>query len=429
LSAASVCGLHIDQYADERCTAVKNGYLTAAEAAERLKIKKASLYAYVSRGLLRRHRKAGTTESLFDALEVERLAGRSRREPRLPRQPPLFQSAITAIRENTMHFRGHDARELAVTRTYEDVAVLLWADVVTSNTRFIPIAEMVPQLQAVAAHLPAETLPFDRFKAMLPIAAVLDPLRHDLARTSLLALAPRIVVTLLEAMPSVTADAAWPDSAERFDFAARLWLRLGRAGPTPELLDLLNTTLILVADADVSTPTTIAARLGASVRADLYSVLAAAMHCSGGAVQSASSLAVESYLEAMQRNSSISQFVGERLREGEALPGFGHWRLPGGDSRARLILDRLLALPTHAEKVDRLGAFLELQTQRGLPPPNIGFAIAAVAYVAGMIRGSGEMIFALGRSAGWIAHAIEQYDALSEPARPASIYVGRWPGN
>jgi citrate synthase len=240
-------------------------------------------------------------------------------------------------------------------------------------------------------------------------------------------LAPRIVVTLLEAMPVVAGDDPMPDPAGRFDFASRLWRRLGRAAPTPDLLEILNMTLILVADADVSTPTTIAARLGASVRADLYSVLAAAMHCSGGAVQSASSLAVESYLEAMQRNANISQFVGERLREGEGLPGFGHSRLPGGDSRARLILDRLLALPTRAEAVDRLGAFLDLQTQRGLPPPNIGFAIAAFAYVAGMIRGSGEMIFALGRSAGWIAHALEQYEASSEPARPESIYVGRWP--
>lgn len=405
---------------------MKNGFLDADEAARRLNVKKATLYAYVSRGLLRRWRVDVGSASCFDALEVERLAERGRKGRRPERASPLFQSAITYTDETGFYYRGQNACDLT-NRRYEDVARLLWDDHVATDTRFVPDAAVAAVLRATGKHLPPETLPFDRVKAMLPIAAALDPMRHDLAMPSLLPRAAAMVATLIEPM-AVIAPAVEPSAeASRLEFAARLFARLSREAPTDALLDIVNTTLILVADADVTSPTTMAARLGASVRADLYSVLAAAMHCSGGAVQSASSLAVETYLEALGRKESIGHFVGERLRQGEGLPGFGHSRFPAGDPRARLILDRLRRVTTQPERVERLGAFLDVQSRRDAPPPNIGFAIAAIVYVAGMVRGSGELIFAMGRTAGWIAHAMEQYTLPLELPRAPSIYVGRLP--
>jgi citrate synthase len=389
-------------------------------------VKKSTLYAYVSRGLLRRWRADGSSASCFDALEVERLAERGRKGRRVERVSPLFQSAITYMAEDGFYYRGRNACDVAAWR-FEDVARLLWDDTLTTDTRFLPDDDVAVVLRAAGEHLPEETLPFDRVKAMLPIAAVLDPLRHDLSMPSLLSRAARVVATLIEPMPVAAPQAALPAGAGRLEFAARLWSRLSREPATDELLAILNTTLVLVADADVTSPTTMAARLGASIKADLYSVLATAMHCSGGTVQSASSLAVESYLEGLGGKSSIGHFVGERLRQGEDLPGFGHSRFPGGDPRARVILDQLRRATSQPRRVERLVEFLGVQERRGVPPPNIGFAIAALVYVAGMVRGSGDLIFAMGRTAGWIAHAIEQYGLPVAPPRSPSIYVGRLP--
>ena len=101
-------------------------FLTAAEAARRLGVKPATLYAYVSRGVLSRDKAADGRASLFDPDEVERLARRGR-----PRRPAgvadiTIESAITEITGDTLRYRGLDATRLAVRRTFEDVAELLW---------------------------------------------------------------------------------------------------------------------------------------------------------------------------------------------------------------------------------------------------------------------------------------------------------------
>src|SRR3984885_2909919 len=101
-------------------------YMTAAEAARRLGVKPATLYAYVSRGVLNRDKAADGRGSLFDAEEVERLARRGR-----PRRPAgtadlTVESAITEITADTLYYRGLDAPPRATSPSFEDVAELLW---------------------------------------------------------------------------------------------------------------------------------------------------------------------------------------------------------------------------------------------------------------------------------------------------------------
>ena len=55
--------------------------------------------------------------------------------------------------------------------------------------------------------------------------------------------------------------------------------------------------------------------------------------------------------------------------------------------------------------------------------PNVDFALAAVAHVLGLPAGSPLMLFAIGRTIGWIGHAIEQY-ATDQLIRPRAKYVG-----
>ena len=130
-------------------------FLTATEAAQRLGVKPATLYAYVSRGVLRRDRAADGRGSLFDAEEVERLARRGR-----PRRPAgvadiTVESAITELTADSLRFRGHDATRLAVTRTFEEVAELLWTGEFPP-AHAVPPGRSVPPMtwQATPAALP-----------------------------------------------------------------------------------------------------------------------------------------------------------------------------------------------------------------------------------------------------------------------------------
>jgi citrate synthase len=115
--------------------------------------------------------------------------------------------------------------------------------------------------------------------------------------------------------------------------------------------------------------------------------------------------------------------VGARLRQGERLRGFGHRLYPDGDPRAGVLLARLRDTAAGSPRLAVVEALLEAAAQRGLPEPNIDLALAALAHVTGMTRGAAEAVFAVARTAGWIAHALEEYDR-NTPIRPRALYTG-----
>ncbi|MDX2974653.1 helix-turn-helix domain-containing protein, partial [Kribbella solani] len=98
-------------------------YLTTAEVARRLQVKPATVYAYVSRGMLTSVRARGRRGSLFAAAEVERLAGRSVEHAGVVER---IESQLTLLQDDELYYRGHPARTLATTNTVEEVAHLLW---------------------------------------------------------------------------------------------------------------------------------------------------------------------------------------------------------------------------------------------------------------------------------------------------------------
>src|SRR5215471_6240920 len=92
------------------------GLMTTQEAAERLGVKPATLYAYVSRGVLRRERGADG-RSRFALADVDRLARHGRRDR--PAGTELrIESALTAIEDDAIFYRGEDLFTLAVSRSF-----------------------------------------------------------------------------------------------------------------------------------------------------------------------------------------------------------------------------------------------------------------------------------------------------------------------
>jgi citrate synthase len=120
--------------------------------------------------------------------------------------------------------------------------------------------------------------------------------------------------------------------------------------------------------------------------------------------------------------------VGARLRRGERLRGFGHRLYPDGDPRAGVLLARLRDAAGASRRLEAVESLLEAAARRGLPDPNVDLALAALAHVAGMTHGAAEAIFATARTAGWIAHALEEYER-DTPIRPRAIYTGPTPGS
>jgi citrate synthase len=410
------------------------GYLTAAEAARRLGVKPATLYAYVSRGVLSRVRAPDGRTSLFGAEEVEQLARRGR-----PRRPAgvadiTVESAITEITGDSLRFRGLDATRLAVSRTFEEVAELLWTGEFPSGResgrepwRARPAA--LAAGRAAQAALPAGTLPLERLQVIVPAMAATDPLRLQLDRPAVIAAGQNIIAGMVDCLPGdVTSAAAEP-------VAGRLWSRLcagngpghgpghGQSRPAPGLMRALSAALVLLADHELAA-STLAARAAASVRADPYAVVGTGLGAMSGALHGGASLGAETLMAAASGPEDVPRVVAELLRRGEKVPGFGHFVYRGGDPRAILLLDLVRRVAPKSRQLAVADAVFAEVRHKSLPEPNIDFAIATLVRVAGMVRGAGEAIFAVARTAGWIAHALEAYSGPG-PLRPRAVYTGR----
>ena len=426
-------------------------FLTAAEAARRLGVKPATLYAYVSRGVLTRSQAAGGRASLFSTDEVERLARRGR-----PRRPAgaadiTVESAITELTADSLRFRGLDVMRLAVSRTFEEVAGLLWTGEFQAAAK--PWQARPAALaagRAAQAALPAGALPLERLQVIVPAMAATDPLRLQLDPSAVVAAGRNIIAGMVDCLPPAgpSPDAAdpgtsqpdaadpgtsqpdaadpgtsQPDAAPAGPVAGRLWTRLCGRPASPALLRATSAALVLLADHELAA-STLAARAAASVRADPYAVVGTGLGAVSGALHGGASLGAEALMAAASGPDDVPRVVAELLRRGEKVPGFGHFVYRGGDPRATVLLDLVRQAAPKSGQLAVAEAVLAEVRHKSLPEPNIDFALATLARVAGMVRGAGEAMFAVARTAGWVAHALEAY-AGPGPLRPRAVYTGR----
>jgi citrate synthase len=414
------------------------GWIGAAAASNRLGVKQATLYAYVSRGVLAR-RRGEDGRSLFDATEIEQLARRGR--PRRPRGPAEFviESRITALEHGRPYYRGRDALELAASCQFEEVAEWLWTGAwraprpagpprppAGSGPVWRAAPEALAAGKAAQAGLPGDTLPLERLQVIVAALAATDPLRLNLDPPAVIAAGQNLIAGMAGCLPGPYSKGQSPDgAADGSPIAERLWSKLTSAPPAPALVDALRCALVLLADHELAA-STLAARVAASVRAGPYAVVSAGLGVLGGALHGGASLGAEALLAEVRDTASAGRVLGERLRRGERIPGFGHTVYTSGDRRATFLLDRIRAAVGGHPRLAAAEAVLAEAERRRLPKPNADFALATLVEIARMSRGAGEAIFAVSRSAGWLAHALEQY-AVRAPLRPRAVYTGPEP--
>src|SRR5207253_1146358 len=103
--------------------------------------------------------------------------------------------------------------------------------------------------------------------------------------------------------------------------------------------------------------------------------------------------------------------------------GFGHPLYPDGDPRARLMLDEVeRAFPDSRAAGDGRAVTSAGRALLG-EHANLDLGLVVMRRALGLPRGSAIVVFALGRTAGWIAHAREQY-ASDQLIRPRAAYTG-----
>jgi citrate synthase len=373
--------------------------LPSEEAARRLGVKVSTLYAYVSRGLLESHPEPGGRRSLFELDDLERLAARSRGGRQTESRLATITTAVTQLRQDEGPvYRGQLATQLADSTSFEAVASLLWNDD-DDGGWLAPDLGLCPLVDTV-----------DRMRWALVMCGATDPLRSDLRPEALARSARRTVAALVDVVGTSPAGSG--------SMARRLAEQLGGQGPSLSAA-AVNAALVLLADHELAT-STMAVRLAASTRADLYDALMAGLATMAGPLHGGASQQAFELLVAAERDGA-SRALNDALRWFRYLPGFGHTIYKSGDPRFTALLS--LAEPLlSAERRDLLREVMALATANDIPLPNCDLALAALSWGTGMPPDAGRTIFVIARIAGWTAHYQEELAERPLRFRARAVY-------
>jgi len=400
--------------------------LSAREAAGLLGVKLPTLYAYVSRGLLRSlpARAGRARRYLRSDVEALRERGPSVRAAAgaLRWGEPILESAITAMTPAGPAYRGRLAADLAREGTcFEAAAELLWTGVLPeAEPRWE--APPLPELAGVLPLLPPEAPHASVFPVLVAARAAGDAGRFDTAPEGVLPRA-RGLIRLLAAGLALPRAPARARRAARAPRIAEVVARAFALATDRETLASIDALLILLADHELNA-STFAARVAASTHADVYAVVQAGLATLSGPLHGATSDRFEALLAEVGTPEQAERVVQERARRGERIPGFGHpFYGPAGDARARVLLEVAWGLGRRSTELAVANAVIGAMERASKPPPNVDSAAVALRAALGMPPGAVAGLFAVGRSAGWVAHALEQV-ATGHLLRPRARYSG-----
>jgi citrate synthase len=404
----------------------------------------------------------------------------------------LVRTGITLIESDRYYFRGVDAVALAEAYGYEEVAEWLWTGELRPGVRFAAAAGPLDSARNAAGGLPAGSGPMDRLRVAVTAAAGADPLRFDLAPQAVLGTARSLIATLVDALPpssrperaaappaSLTAAgpgqrahrpgrepatdtvgdaprhpprtaaddgvptngsgspadrphplpmAAGRTTPDGASLARRLWPKLTAAPADDAALRVLDTALVLLVDHDLAA-STLAARVAASARAHPYAVVSAGLGALDGPLHGQARALAHRMLTEVAEQGGAGPVVAEYLRAGQRLPGLGHRLYRGEDPRAGALFALLDAVEAAgpALAAARDVAATAATRHDGLHP-NVDLALGVLSVSHGMPPQAGETVFAVARTAGWIAHALEEYAEPPLRMRLQGAYRGPRPG-
>jgi citrate synthase len=389
-------------------------YLSAHEAATFLGVAKPTLYAYVSRGLVRSQPGADSRARTYNRLDLEQLRARKRIRNRPQAEvaaalhwgAPLLDSSLTLITNDCLYYRGSSALDLALNRTFWEVACWFWS----GNWEGCP----VPARSDIGRQKRTSD-PFHLQQNWLIERSHNDPLGYQLA----MPFAGETGTSIIRQFLAFLTGIANPSIDRVASVLAVCWCKQSSRAER-----VLNAVLILTLDHEINV-SSFTSRVVASAGSNIYEVVNAAMCAFSGSLHGRASERAEQFIRELEDAESAGAVIHARLRSGEEIPGFGHPLYPGGDPRAKLIL-QLLAdnFPAECAKIQRRIKDSERLLRK---PANVDLALAVVRKVLELPIHSGFHLFALGRMVGWIAHAVEQVQSGGF-IRPRARYVGVMPG-
>ncbi|WP_130408598.1 citrate synthase family protein [Thalassococcus sp. S3] len=371
-------------------------WIDAKSACVILGIKPQTLYAYVSRRQIRARADPNDARlSLYSRRDVDTLL-RQKRRPRARADvaeaairwgDPVLPTSISEIRDGTIWVRGHAIEDCAETLALEEVAELLCGG---------------GRVTSVLTKLSVEgSTPFARaMKALAQQAEAATPMQGRSAGQ---------MAREVGNMISLIADACLGRSE-----TGHIHTRIGSVwGLDGTGTDAARRALVLLSDHELN-PSTFAVRVCAATGASLPASLLAGMATLSGPLHGGVAGLTNKALGAAIKG-RFDTFLNGHAESAPYAFGFGHPLYPEGDPRARHLLEQIPRRSAARMAVGQISDRLAIA-------PNIDAALAALEVHFAYPPHAATSLFAIGRAAGWIAHAIEQVQS-GQMIRPRARYL------
>ncbi len=344
------------------------------------------------------------------------------------RNVEAVESSITAITPEGLFFRGIGLDTLVADASYEELAYLLWHDrrpddreLREFRAAYAKAWNLGPDVVAAIQALPGSADPLLALQAAIPFFALADPERDDLSSAA----EERRAVRVLAQVPAALACRHWGMPVARLDPAAPIGAQVLRAlGSKPLPGDVADAALILYADHELAA-STFATRIAAAALSGLYDGISAGLAVLRGPLHGGSTIEAAGLLRRLAEARRLPEAIDELLAERQRIPGFGHSVYAGDDPRAlhfRRLADHIAT--GEARRWLEAAVLLDERVHRqfGLYA-NVDLYAVAFMHAAGLKDSSMVALFAVARTAGWLAHMLEQ-KRNNRLIRPRARYTG-----
>jgi len=356
---------------------------------------------------------------------------------------PAAKSAISFIdgKKSRLEYRGFPVDVLAKESRFEETAWLLLKGELPTQKQLADFDHDMRQRRAIHFRLkdlikcmPATGHPMDALQASVaslgmfhPCRQVNDPAKNWDATCQILAAMPTVVA----AFARVRRGEEILEPRADLDTAANFYYMLFGKEPTPATRKVLDACLILHAEHEMNA-STFTARVTASTLASPYQVIAAAVGSLSGALHGGANEEVLLMLEEIGSPANVKSWLDGKLAKDPKFKvmGLGHRVYKVKDPRATVLQELAENMFVETSRPKNYETAIELERitagiygVKGVYP-NVDFYSGVVYQSLGIPTDVFTPIFAIGRTAGWLAHWLEQLSG-NRIFRPGQIFVGK----
>jgi citrate synthase len=336
---------------------------------------------------------------------------------------------------NSLTYRGYPVQELAASRSFEEVAYLIWhgelpsaAELTAFSERERCLRELSRSTIAQLERLPETCHPMDVLRSAVSLLGAEDPTEGEGGREATLAKS----LALLACLPTVVAldrrrrhglPRIAPDPS--LGFSENFFHMCFGKVPEPRIVRAFDVSLILYAEHSFNA-STFTARVVTSTLSDLYSAVTAAIGALKGPLHGGANEAVMEMMVEIGDPALAAEWLRASLGAGRKVMGFGHRVYRRGDSRVPTMRAAFLEVAALRGGERWVAMYEELERAmaelKGIHP-NLDFPAGPTYQLMGFDIPMFTPIFVMSRITGWTAHVVEQMESNSL-IRPLSLYAG-----